>query len=94
MNFPLFKDSSGKPSVSFTMLVISFVVITLWLMVSIVEAIAGLNIRPFDAATAMAYFTPIATLYFSRRWTTRNDGMDVSPGASEVSTDAEDTGKK
>lgn len=70
MKVPLLKGSDGKESVSFTMLIISFAVITFWLIVSIVENIAGIHIRPFDATTAMAYFTPMAMLYFSRKtWT-------------------------
>lgn len=32
-------------------------------------------IREFNGAEAMAYFTPIAALYFGRRWTTEM-GMD------------------
>lgn len=76
MKVPLLKGSDGKASVSFTMLIISFVVITFWLVISIVEDIAGLSIRPFDAATAMAYFTPIAMLYFSRKtWHASNGNI-------------------
>ncbi len=69
MKFPLFKQSNGEPSASFTMMMIGFIVCTLWLLLSIVETIAGIPIREFDAATAMAYFTPLAMLYFGRRWT-------------------------
>ncbi|NBZ96995.1 MAG: hypothetical protein EBR40_11340 [Proteobacteria bacterium] len=50
------------------MMVIAFIVVTLWLAVSIVEEAWGLQIREFSGAEAMSYFTPIATLYFSRRW--------------------------
>lgn len=69
MNLPLFKQSDGRPSASFTMMIIAFAVVTLWLLVSIVEEAFGLTIREFSGAEAMSYFTPIATLYFSRRWT-------------------------
>ena len=69
MNLPLFKQSDDRPSASFTMMIIAFAVVTLWLLVSIVEEAFGLTIREFSGAEAMSYFTPIATLYFSRRWT-------------------------
>lgn len=75
---PLLKQSDGRPSASFTMMVISFAVITLWLTVSIVEQAWGLQIREFSAAEAMSYFTPIATLYFSRRWTDRKPSTSVT----------------
>lgn len=69
MKTPLLKASDGKPSVSFTMMIIGFVVITLWLIASIFEELWGLKIRAFDPASAMSFFTPLLTLYFSRRWT-------------------------
>lgn len=67
---PMFKQSDGNPSASFTMMAVAFGVITLWLLLSIFEEIAGVPIREFNGAEAMAYFTPLATLYFGRRWTT------------------------
>lgn len=73
MKVPLLKQSDGRPSASFTMMIIAFTVVTLWLFVSIVEEAFGIQIREFSGAEAMSYFTPIATLYFSRRWTDRNN---------------------
>lgn len=67
---PMFKQSDGTPSASFTMVAVAFGLISLWLLVSIVESIAGLDIREFNGAEAMSYFTPLAALYFGRRWTT------------------------
>jgi len=68
MAIPLLKQSDGRPSASFTMMIISFVVITLWLIASIFEELWGIKIRPFDAASATAYFSPLMLLYFGRRW--------------------------
>lgn len=79
MKVPLLKQSDGRPSASFTMMVIAFAVVTLWLLISIVEEAFGLQIREFSGAEAMSYFTPIATLYFSRRWTDRGASSDTSP---------------
>lgn len=70
MKLPMFEQSNGEKSASFTMMAIAFGVITIWLLLSIVEEIAGVPIREFNGAEAMAYFTPLAALYFGRRWTT------------------------
>lgn len=86
MKVPLFKQSDGRPSASFTMMIIAFTVVTVWLFVSIVEQAWGLHIRQFSGAEAMSYFTPIATLYFSRRWTDRNAS---SRGGADASSEAE-----
>ena len=83
MKVPLLKQSDGRPSASFTMMVIAFIVVTLWLAVSIVEEAWGFHIRQFSGAEAMSYFTPIATLYFSRRWT---DSKAPASGGSAPST--------
>lgn len=67
---PMFKQSNGEPSASFTMMAVGFAVITIWLLFSIFVEIGGVPIREFNGAEAMAYFTPLAMLYFGRRWTT------------------------
>jgi hypothetical protein len=70
MQVPLFKQSDGRPSASFTMMIIAFTVVTLWLLVSIVEEAFGIQIREFSGAEAMSYLTPICALYFGRRQVT------------------------
>lgn len=62
------KNSDGKPSVSLTMVVISFTVVTLWLLVWILGTALGWPIPEFDVASAMGYLTPQLGLYFGRRW--------------------------
>lgn len=84
MQVPLLKQSDGRPSASFTMMIVAFVVVTLWLLVSIVEEAFGLTIREFSGAEAMSYFTPIATLYFSRRWTDAKNST-----TTEISEDSD-----
>lgn len=76
------KNDANKPSVSLTMVVISFNVVTLWLIVWVVGAAAGLPIPPFDAMAAMGYLTPILTLYFGRRFTSK---IDLKNQTSETS---------
>lgn len=87
MKVPLFKQSDGRPSASFTMMIIAFTVVTVWLFVSIVEQAWGFHIREFSGAEAMSYFTPIATLYFSRRWTDRNASSASSENSGEKSSE-------
>ena len=72
MKVPLLTQSDGRKSASFTMMVIGFTVVTLWLLVSIVEEAFGIQIREFSGSEAISYLTPLCTLYFSRRWTDRN----------------------
>ena len=64
----LLKNSAGTKSASYTMMVIAFVVVTLWLTVSIVAKIGNIEIRAFSGSEAMAYLTPILALYWGRRW--------------------------
>jgi hypothetical protein len=70
----LLKDSDGKKSVSYTMVLITFFVLTLWLSLSMFNKILNLEIREFDASGASLWFAPIATLYFGRRWTQAKSG--------------------
>jgi hypothetical protein len=64
---PLLKDSDGKPSASFTMVVIAFSIVTLWMFLSITEKVGNFSIRPFAASDAMSYLSPLLLLYFGRR---------------------------
>lgn len=93
MKVPLLKQSDGRPSASFTMMMIAFAVVTLWLLISIVEVAFGFQIREFSGAEAMSYFTPIATLYFSRRWTDRATPADTTTAPSPASPDEEKSGE-
>ena len=61
-------NSAGNKSASFTMMIVAFTVVTLWLLVSIVAKIGNLEIRPFSGSEAMSYLTPIIALYWGRRW--------------------------
>lgn len=51
------------------MAIISYVIVTLWLLFWILGTAAGLPVPAFEAAAAMAYLTPLLGLYFGRRWT-------------------------
>jgi len=62
---PFLKDSSGKPSVSFTMMLLAFIATFLWYVANIFNTP---HIRPFDAAASMSFLSPLMALYFSRKW--------------------------
>jgi hypothetical protein len=63
------KNSKGESSASVTFLTISFIVTTFSYIAATFEHIGPLTIRPFDAGACSAYFIPLLTLYFGRRWT-------------------------
>jgi hypothetical protein len=68
---------------------VGFTVVTLWLLVSIVSKIGHIEIRQFDAGTAMGYLTPLLALYFGRRWTDGKNTLDMDP---EDKVESESTG--
>lgn len=63
------KDSSGTASATVTFAAIAFWVTTVAYLLSIVEKLGPLEIRPFDVAACGTYLIPILSLYFGRRWT-------------------------
>ena len=63
------KNSAGQPSVSVTFVTVAFVVTTLSYVASMFEQIGPLQVRQFDVGACGAYFIPLLTLYFGRRWT-------------------------
>jgi hypothetical protein len=63
------KSSDGQASVSTTFLTIAFAATTLSYVTSMFDRIGPLTPRPFDTGACSAYFIPLLTLYFGRRWT-------------------------
>lgn len=61
------KNAEGKQSASFTMMLVSFIVVTLWVTLSMFEQLGPLKIRPFAGADAALYLTPIMGLYWGRK---------------------------
>lgn len=92
----LLKDSNGKKSASYTMMVYTFAVCTLWLALSIFNKIHHLEIREFDAGGASVWFAPIAALYFGRRWQTKDDlvkaAVNKAKGSSAPAETDQDSG--
>lgn len=63
------KDSKGYGSVTVTFTTVAFWVTTVAYLLSIVEKVGPVTVRPFDVAACSAYFIPILTLYFGRKYT-------------------------
>lgn len=63
----LMTATDGKKSASLTMAVIGFIVVTLWLLLSIFSKIGHIEIRPFSGGEAMSFLSPLLLLYFGRR---------------------------
>jgi len=61
------KNTDGNESASFTMMIVAFLVVTLWLTLSIATKIGPITIRPFVGSDAMQYLAPILALYWGRR---------------------------
>ena len=89
------KNTSGQKSASLTFLIIGFIVVTLWLVVSIVAKVGHVEIREFDGGQAMSYLTPFLALYFGRRWTDGQKILDADPseGVEHQQASAPDGGK-
>lgn len=82
--FYLLKDSSGKKSISYTMLVVTFLVCTTWLGLSMFQKVFHLDVREFDATGASMWFATFAGLYFGRRWTQlQNPSNQDANGSTE-----------
>lgn len=74
------KDSKGFGSVTVTFTTIAFWVTTLAYILSIVDHIGPVSIRPFDVGACGTYFIPILTLYFGRKWTEAKVGTATNSG--------------
>lgn len=63
------KDAQGYGSVTVTLVFVAFWVTTLAYTMAIADKVGPVSIRPFDVAACSAYFVPILTLYFGRKFT-------------------------
>lgn len=71
------KDAKGFGSVTVTLLAVSFWVTTFAYIMSIVEKIGPVSVRPFDIGACSSYFAPILVLYFSRKYTQAKFSTDT-----------------
>lgn len=64
----LITKTNGKKSHSLTMAWVSFIIVCLWLVLSIFEKVAGINIRAFDPMVSTAFLVPMLANYFGGKW--------------------------
>jgi len=74
------KDTKGFGSVTVTFVTVAFWTTTIAYVMSIVERIGPLTIRPFDVAACSSYLIPLLTLYFGRKWTEAKSLKDSTEG--------------
>ncbi len=86
----LLKNTDGKKSISFTMVFYGFTAVTLWLVLSICEELLGVKIREFSGSEAMAYLTPIFSIYFFRKQQAGKTISDMVKEEETTSTTTED----
>lgn len=77
------KDSAGQPSISVTMVAVSFWLTTLVYIASIFEKIGPFTIREFSVGAATSYFGVCLTCYVSRRWTEAKYGNPSNPNINK-----------
>lgn len=63
------RDAQGYGSITVTLVLFAFWVTTIAYILSTVESIGNIKLRPFDIGAASTYLIPILTLYFGRKWT-------------------------
>lgn len=80
------KDTSGEGSVTVTMLFVAFWVTTIAYVLSVIDHIGSVSIRTFDVGACSAYFIPILTLYFGRKWTDSNAETEIVKSNNAVAT--------
>lgn len=90
MNKLYLRNSNGQPSASLTMALVSFVLVTAWLVFWVVGTTFGLHVPAFDSTAAMGYMTPLLGLYFGRRWTDK-DAIPASQSGQEDSDEDSET---
>ena len=78
------KDAKGFGSVTVTFTTIAFFVTTLAYLASIFLKVGKVEFRQFDVAACSAYFIPILTLYFSRKYTEAKFNTNATPPTAPV----------
>lgn len=60
-------SDDGKKSLSYSMVVYSFSIVSLWLLAFVIGNAFGIPVPAFDAAGAMGYLSPILATYSFRK---------------------------
>jgi hypothetical protein len=72
-------DTRGYPSLSVTLVVVSFIVTTVAYVLSIFDKVGPVSIRPFDVQACGIYMVPILAHYWARRQTDASLAAKMQP---------------
>lgn len=67
MKIPMLSDETGKASWTFTMTVLTFLAVFLWLVGWLIGTALEVAVPAFDATEATVLLAPIFALYFGRK---------------------------
>lgn len=81
-------DSTGRKSISYTMVVYSFFAVLFWFVISIAEEILGVKIREFSGSEAALFLSPILAIYFGRKGQKGNQQDATEEGSVENNDEA------
>lgn len=87
----LLKDSNGKKSLSYTMVVWAFFAVLCWMIISIAEQPLGVKIREFSGSESAMFLTPIYALYFGRKKTKAENSSSTENNTVEENSSSVDS---
>lgn len=87
----LLRDSNGKKSLSYTMVVWAFFAVLSWMVVSIAEEPLGIKIREFSGSESALFLSPIYALYFGRKHTKTKAGENTEEESTETEAPTDST---
>jgi len=70
--FYLLRDAKGEKSVTVTITLLAFWIVSCAYIISVVETIGPLKIRPFDVAACSTFLMPCLSLYGFKKHTDSN----------------------
>lgn len=79
------KDARGEGSVTVTLVTYAFILTSLAYVLSIVEHVGSVAIRPFDVGACGAFFIPILGLYGTRKYTQAKFSSSATGVTSDIS---------
>lgn len=77
------KDQDGNPSVVVTLVLVSFIVTTISYVLSTIDHIGVLSIRPFDVSASSSYFGVVMGAFVGHKWvTSKFNGPEAKANAA------------
>jgi len=77
------KNNRGEQSVSLTMVVVSFILVSVLYVLSAFVSIGNVKLRTFDSTATSIYFVTVCGLYFGRKQTDKKHDSDAHSSTQE-----------